>query len=126
MGGLQEAQVAEPLWLWDLLVIGFLMGVLLSRLSLGVLSFRVLNMVSCGVSYGLFSKHVFLRGLILMSTYRHIWICMVTYVSSDSHATLIITYKHIGQYGKVWLPMAFPIFASCTYGHKQIHMDRYG
>ena len=50
MGGLQEAQFAAALWLWDLLVIGFLMGVLLSRFSLGVLSFWVLNMVSCGVS----------------------------------------------------------------------------
>ena len=81
------------------MVIGFLMGVLLCRLSLGVLSFRVLNMVSCGVSYGLFSKRVFLRGLFLINTYRHIWICMVTYVSSDLHASLIISYIHIGQYG---------------------------
>ena len=99
MGGFQEAQVAAPLRLWNLIVIGFLIGVLLSRLSLGVFSFRVLHMVSCGVSYGLFSKCVFLKGLFLMNTYGHIWICMATYVSSDSQATLIITYKHIEQYG---------------------------
>ena len=81
------------------MVIGFLMGVFLSRLSFGVFSFRALHMVSCRVCYGLFSKHVFLRGLYLMNTYGHIWIYMVTYVSSNSQATLIVTYKYIGQHG---------------------------
>ena len=81
------------------MVVGFLMGVFLSRLSSAVFFSRVLHMVSCGVSHGLFLKCVFLRGLFLVNTDGHIWIYMVTYVSSNSQATLIVTYKYIGHHG---------------------------
>ena len=76
------------------MVIGSLMVFFLSGLSLGVFSFWVMHMVSCGVSYGLFSKR---GGLFLMDTYGHIIKSMVSYMRSVFCKLLL--WSHTNTYG---------------------------
>ena len=79
------------------MAIDSLLGFFLRGLSFGVF-FSCYAYGFFGVSYGLFSKRVFLRGLFLMDGY-------------------MVTYGYIRTHKCVWPPMCALTFASYAYGH---------
>ena len=116
-----------PHGLWALMVIGSLMGLFLSGLSLGAFSSWVVHMVSCGVSYGLFSKR---GGLFLTDTYGHIWKRIVTYMRSDFCKLLL--WSHTNTCVPVWISMVtyglsnFRRLLMVVYGYLRAHTNAYG